>query len=813
MFKAEWLMDTGLIINIIYNASLLLALFLVYTTIQTKTIKPTGVYKIVVGIVFGLVGVAIMFNPHKLEPGVFLDGRSVLIGITGMFMGAVPAAIVSAITIAYRIYTGGEGIVTGIAVILVSAAIGLIWHYVRYKKISAPRRPRILEFYIMGLIIHVCMLLCFFLLPSQTAVSALKTITIPVMLIFPAETAILGILLQRHYDRAGIMKDLEESEDRYRSLFENTHASMLLVRPDTREIADANPAACSFYGWTREEMKHMSMGDISMDSQSGADETEALKTMHQEGHLHFKHKLKSGQTRDVEVFGGRAVIKSEELYFIIVHDITNRRLEQRKLEESEEKFKVTLLSVGEGVITTDKEGIITLINETALKIVGYTEDAVGKPITSVLKLVNESTGTPVEDPVKRVIETGHAVELSNHTVLLSFDGEKKVIEDSAAPIKDDKDNLLGVVFVFKDVTEERVKQQQILYLSYHDSLTGLYNRSFFDEEQKRLDTNRNLPISVIVGDVNGLKLTNDAFGHETGDRLLKDMAEEIKKACRKEDIIARWGGDEFIILLPKTDERSAERICGRIRSNCANVTMSDVNFSISLGYDTKKDADVSLNAIVKSAERYMYRKKYIEKSSTRGRTVQMILLALHEKNPREQRHSKKVSMLCSEIGKAMGMPEREINELEVIGMMHDIGKIAISDSILNKKGTLSAKELSELKRHPEIGYRILSSSADMAYIAEYVLKHHERLDGGGYPQHIGADNIPIASRILAVADAYEAMTGNRPYKEEMSKARAIQELREHAGTQFDSNVVEIFVNKVLNDQKMEEKYFAQASDY
>lgn len=790
-------MDSKLVINIIYNTALLLALCLAYAVVEPKNVKMTSKKGVFIGFILGLVGIAIMLNPHVLAPGIVFDARSVLIGVTAMFLGPAPVCVTAAMTIAFRVISGGGGAVPGICVIIVSAAIGLLWRRLRFEKAVEGKSGRFIELYITGVIIHAFMLASMLLLPWQDALTVLRSISLPVMLIYPVATAVLGMLLFKQVDRVNIQARLEESENRYRNLFENSKATMLLFRQDSKAIVDANSAACTYYGWTHKEILEKKMSDLDASAPEEVGAKYAEMNAEHKSHMHLQHRLKSGEVRDVEVFGGPIEERGEPLFFAVVHDITNRTLAQRKLEESEERLKVTLLSVGDGVITTDDAGTITLINSTAKGIVGCVDDAVGKPINTVLRLEHEVTGEPVGDPVRKVIETGHTVGIANHTVLISCDGTKKMIEDSAAPIKDDKGNLLGVVFVFRDVTEERKKQQQITYLSYHDSLTGLYNRGFFDEELKRLDTGRNLPVSIIVGDVNGLKLTNDAFGHDTGDQLLCGMAQEIKKACRKEDIIARWGGDEFIILLPRTNEKSAERVCERIKSNCAKVKMADVNFSISLGHETKASPEQPIEEVLKSAEQYMYRKKYLESSSLRGKTINTILTALHEKNPREQQHSQKVSEYCVGLAKAIGMSTREVNQMELIGIMHDIGKIAISDRVLNKKGALTAKEWSELKRHPEIGYRILSSSNDMAYIADYVLKHHERPDGQGYPNGISGGDIPLESRMVAVADAYAAMTNERVFRDGIPEQNAVEELRAKAGTQFDAEIVEIFINDVL----------------
>jgi HD-GYP domain-containing protein (c-di-GMP phosphodiesterase class II) len=225
--------------------------------------------------------------------------------------------------------------------------------------------------------------------------------------------------------------------------------------------------------------------------------------------------------------------------------------------------------------------------------------------------------------------------------------------------------------------------------------------------------------------------------------------------------------------------------------------MSDVNCSISLGYETKSFIDDDIMQVLKRAENHMYRKKSTGKSSMRGNTIGTILSTLYEKNPREEKHSKRVCEICKKIGTALKLSKEEINELGVIGLMHDIGKIAISNSVLNKKGDLSEGEWKEIKRHPEIGYRILSASNDMAYIAQHVLKHHERLDGYGYTKGITQDEIPFQTRILAIADAYDAMTRDRPYRMALSDDWAIDELKRESGKAFDSKIVDVFIEKVL----------------
>lgn len=299
-----------------------------------------------------------------------------------------------------------------------------------------------------------------------------------------------------------------------------------------------------------------------------------------------------------------------------------------------------------------------------------------------------------------------------------------------------------------------------------------------------------------MADVNGLKLYNDAFGHLEGDKLLIKTAEIIRKECREDEIIARLGGDEFVILLPKTDSESAEKVIKRIKASSSGMRLQYMELSISFGWETKKSIDQDINEIRKNAEDYMYRNKLFESPSIRGKRVQTIINSLHEKNKREEQHGKRVSCLCEAIGIAMERSQSELNELKTVGLLHDIGKIAIDDKILNKPGQLTNEEWNEIKRHPEIGYRILSSVNDTAELAELVLAHHERWDGKGYPKGLKGEEIPLQARIIAIADAYDAMTSERAYRNSLSEEAALEELRENAGTQFDPEIIRVFIEKM-----------------
>lgn len=357
------------------------------------------------------------------------------------------------------------------------------------------------------------------------------------------------------------------------------------------------------------------------------------------------------------------------------------------------------------------------------------------------------------------------------------------------------EHCVGVMF--ENITERKEAESEILYLSYHDQLTGLYNRRYFEDELARYDVPRNYPISFIMADVNGLKLTNDSFGHQLGDQLLAAVADSLKKCCRKGEIIARLGGDEFIILLPNTDSKSAELMIERIMNYIHGRSVGAVNLSIAFGSATKNSVDEDINETLKIAENRMYKMKLSERPSMRSHMLSTIMSTLHEKNQREKLHSERVSEICVKFGYAVGLSENDIHDLRTAALLHDIGKIGIDEKLLNKSGRLTDEEFDEIKKHPEIGARILSTSSDMKDICEYVLYHHERWDGMGYPSGKAGNLIPIQSRMIAIVDTFDAITSDRSYRKAMPEIAAAEELAKCAGTQFDLELVEIFLNKVL----------------
>lgn len=479
-------------------------------------------------------------------------------------------------------------------------------------------------------------------------------------------------------------------------------------------------------------------------------------------------------------------------------NITEQKMLEKSLKEERELLKATLFSMGDGVITTDREGNVGIVNASAEKLTGWTREEVeGKPFNEVFRFSHTNTDEQYAGPLDQILKTGELIQDQNQLILLSREGHEIPIENSTSPIRDEGGNINGAVLVFRDYTEKKEKQARIEYLSFHDQLTGLYNRRFFEDELIRLDTVQNLPLSIIMVDVNGLKLINDAFGHSTGDLALREAAAIIQEECQEYNLIARLGGDEFVMLLPRTNQDNAEMLVKRIYSAFEKKTVGNISLSVSCGWGVKQEPGENMANVLKLAEDHMYRRKLSESKSMHYKTIDIIIRTLHGKSERERKHSERVGLLCEAIAIAMNMDPEDVKEFRTIGLMHDIGKIAIDLRILDKEGPLNALERAELERHPELGYQILRSINEFAKLAEYTLSHHERWDGTGYPRKLKGDEIPLEARIIAIADAYDAMTSDRPYRRAMDKEAAVMELIKESGKQFDPDIAVIFAEKVL----------------
>ncbi len=492
----------------------------------------------------------------------------------------------------------------------------------------------------------------------------------------------------------------------------------------------------------------------------------------------------------------------KRIRFEIGFDVTEQKQSKRLLHKEKELLRVTLLSIGDGVITTDNDCNITMMNKAAEKITGWKhQKALHRPLSQIYKILDDKDCSICENLVERALKSEQFVKSETNSVLLAKDNTEVFISESAAPIRDNEKQTIGTVLVFRDETENVKRENKIRHLSTRDSLTGLYNRGYFEQIIVQHDLPENYPLSLIVGDVNGLKLTNDVFGHDQGDILLKTIAGVIEETCQDSGFVARWGGDEFVALLLNTTTHQAQSICQEIKDKCHQPEQYIWPYSISLGYATVHDTDQDIIVAFKHAEDFMYKKKLLDGKVLRSTIIGSMRQKLYQKTFETQDHIADIVRTSSQIGAYFKLSAGKMNQLKTLAEYHDIGKISIDKKILLKQGKLTKDEWNKLKRHPEIGYRIVKAVSELSIIAEELLCLRERWDGNGYPQGLTQDSIPLLSRIVAVSDAYHSMLSDRPYRPALSQDQAAAELQRNAGKQFDPQIVEILLGIITSDNQ------------
>ncbi len=482
-------------------------------------------------------------------------------------------------------------------------------------------------------------------------------------------------------------------------------------------------------------------------------------------------------------------------------DITEQKQAQLELENSEKRFR-QLVELAPDAIFVQTEGKFRYVNQAAIDLFGASaeEELIDHP---VMDRFHPDYRKKAAERLQQLYERKKSVPRIE-AVYLKIDGSPVSVEVAAVPIVYHGSNA-ALVYA-QDITTRKQVETRLQYLTYHDPVTDLYNRRFLEEEIQRLDTENQLPLSIIMADVNGLKIVNDSLGHHQGDKLLHIVANTLLSTCRPDDIVARWGGDEFLILLPKTSKDQVHQICAVIESTCKQQKEDPIAISLAVGYATKERAEQHINGVVKQAEDNMYHRKMNTASSNKSALVASLQRALGEKSYETEHHARKLQAMALSLGKKMGLSQSKLDEASLLALLHDIGKVGISESILNKPGPLTEDQREIIKTHSEIGYRIAAASPDLAFIAQGILSHHEHWDGAGYPRGLQQEEIPLTARIIAVVDAYEAMTSDRPYRKRMAPAKALAEIQAHSGSQFDPQIASHFI------EMLQEKEAATTQD-
>ena len=603
--------------------------------------------------------------------------------------------------------------------------------------------------------------------------------------------ALWGIgLIAIHYQ--DLINTLKKEKLKSDALFKNSTTAITIL-DDEGKIVDFNDEFEKKFGYTLSEIQGEHLDDVMEKSKKGSSSREKTREILQGKLIREEGKRfdKFGNAKEFLLHGVPIIInKKVEGVYVLYDDITDIKDRKRRLEMTKFSLdKAELL-----ILRVDPAGIINYANDRASALLGYNqENLVDKHIKTFVSGKNYIPRDQFWEEIKA------ANSLTYERECINSQGEKFPLE-----ITSQYYNYEGKEYEYvfaKDISERKEKEREIKQLLYKDPLTGLYNRRFVEEEIKRFDTKRQLPISIIMLDVNGLKVVNDSLGHKQGDQLLIKTANILKEAMRDEDILARYGGDEFVILLPQTDNEETEKIIKRITLECHNTKDDKLLVSLGIGAATKTDIETDIFDILKTADDNMYQDKLMKSKSRKHEIVDGLINALGAKSDETKEHARRMTDLAYTLAESIGLSASLKTKLSLLATLHDIGKISISEEILNKPGQLTEKEWETLKKHPENGFKIASSSTEFAAVAEEILFHHERWDGTGYPKGLKGNDIPLLSRIISIIDAYDVMTHERSYSPAVSKSEALEEINYCAGSQFDPELASKFVEIISSQEE------------
>lgn len=589
-------------------------------------------------------------------------------------------------------------------------------------------------------------------------------------------------------ERNEVLKELRENKQKYRSVVKSAKNIALVVTDLNYIVQDFSPGAEEIFGYREDEITGKNIAPLYH-----ASEVKRLAS-----HMEQLKDEKTGFIYDARLFKNNgepftASISMEPLLncedeitgvITIAVDKTLLQEKENQLDQSEQKLKHYIDYAPDGIFITDEKGMFKTANNMAAMITGYAESELpGKYLYELIpSLYRQFFGELFKLAGKRGKAYGEVPCLRKDAASSFW---------SLNTVKLSKNEYMVYC---RDITERKQNEEKIKQLSYYDNLTGLQNRLYLEEEMKRSECNTVNPVSLIMVDVNGLKLVNEACGHDFGDRMLRDAAEILRCSCREEDIIVRWGSDEFVILLPWTNQAEARELCRKVKKLIKNVYVEKIPLSVVLGVGVKEESEQDLVQALKRAEKDMYRRKVAESSAEKKIIIDALLKELSNNYYETEAHVQKMQEIAFKMAKSLKLSEEKMSRLALAVKIHDIGKLNIPLDLLTRAAPLNQEEWEIIMRHPEVGYRMARSVEAYSHVAEEVLFHHENWDGSGYPHGLKGEAIPILARIIALADAFEVMTGGRPYRQALSLTEAYEELKICSGKQFDPELVNLLIN-------------------
>jgi diguanylate cyclase (GGDEF)-like protein/PAS domain S-box-containing protein len=499
-----------------------------------------------------------------------------------------------------------------------------------------------------------------------------------------------------------------------------------------------------------------------------------------------------------------AGIAGLRLYASALTSVRRQREANVALQDSRDQTRSLVDALEEGVVLHHADGRTELLNASARRLAGHDTDVIERLEPGWQSLDVDGRPLAYDDlPVRRALASG---EPGNDVVgLKASDGTVRWLSVSARPLfRRGEEKPHAVVATFRDVTEERENELHLTDLAQRDPLTGLWNRRRFEDDLaaqlarcRRYDERA----ALLVLDLDGFKQLNDTLGHLAGDDVLRALAEALSRRLRASDSAARIGGDEFAVLLPNVDPEAARGLATDVGARLTEFVHEHfgphVDLSLSVGAAELDGASGGVAEAFAAADQAMYVDKRrsgrptvvpapvrADAQAPHLASLRALLTAVQARDSYTATHSRQVVTLARSVARRLGLDDAQTSEIESVALMHDLGKIAVPDSLLHKRGPLTESEWEIMRQHPVVGGQMVASIPELSHLAPAVRAEHERWDGAGYPDGLRGEEIPLSSRIAFVCDAYHAMTSDRPYRAALSAQDAIAEIEREAGRQF-----------------------------
>jgi len=459
------------------------------------------------------------------------------------------------------------------------------------------------------------------------------------------------------------------------------------------------------------------------------------------------------------------------------------------LAESEENYEILFNNFSSGIIYFDENGIIIKCNDKFLNIMSATRKQM---IGLNMNILPDSNFQKVFPKVMRGIPTvfhnNYKSYISQKDLFLHIDFQPAYKESV----------FKGGIGIVDDLTESETLKEQMIEVTRRDPITGFNNRKSFEEDISTTMFDELYPLEFLMISVDNMQFYIDTLGYTKADNIMKEFSNYVRASYRDDIYIYRFSLNDFVMIYSIEYIDNAKKVLRQLRDQMKAI--ESVTPSVSFTYSTvEMEKKSNWYDTTNALRNKIYSFRTYTKSNVTKNSIDLLMASLFEKSPRERQHSERVSKMSVQLAECLDIDAEMISRIRVASILHDIGKLNVDLTILDKKGRLTDEEYQKVQSHTESGFRILSTVNEYKELAKIVLAHHERYDGTGYPFNIKGDNIPFESRIISVVDSYDAMINDRPYRNALSQEQAIQELKDNSGTQFDPNIVEQFLSCFIKD--------------